>query len=161
MASKIVPIVPGRRLTDESHTLSRIVVDLRPRIPHLLSSTRTMKQTQIESPQSLRRKSRPLAAAISATILLFSGIARADPPAAHHWTYSGETGPAHWASEDAAFATCSLGKAQSPVDIEKTKKLDLLQLKPVEIFVTRLSPCVSSSRKALQRLSGTLTGASA
>jgi carbonic anhydrase len=84
-----------------------------------------MMHPQIESLQSLRRKFRPVAAAISATILLFSGIALADAPAAHHWTYSGETGPAHWASEDPAFATCGLGKAQSPIDIEKTKKLDL------------------------------------
>jgi carbonic anhydrase len=84
-----------------------------------------MMHPQIEFLQTLRRISRPVAAAVSATILLFSGIARADAPAAHHWTYSGETGPAHWGSEDPAFATCGLGKAQSPIDIEKTKKLDL------------------------------------
>ncbi len=35
-----------------------------------------------------------------------------------HWSYSGNTGPEHWASEDPAFATCGVGKRQSPIDIE-------------------------------------------
>ena len=43
----------------------------------------------------------------------------------HHWSYSGENGPDHWQSEDAAFATCGVGKHQSPIDIEKTVVKDL------------------------------------
>lgn len=42
-----------------------------------------------------------------------------------HWSYSGPTGPEHWATEDAAYATCGIGKTQSPIDIEKTTKQDL------------------------------------
>ncbi len=41
------------------------------------------------------------------------------------WSYKGATGPAHWGAEDSNYATCASGKAQSPVDIEKTTKQDL------------------------------------
>jgi carbonic anhydrase len=47
----------------------------------------------------------------------------------HHWTYSGETGPEHWGTEDPAFATCGVGKHQSPINIEKTAVKDLPGLK--------------------------------
>jgi len=37
---------------------------------------------------------------------------------APHWSYSGEdTGPAKWGSLETDFATCKLGKDQSPIDI--------------------------------------------
>ena len=41
---------------------------------------------------------------------------------AHSWSYSGDHGPEHWASQ---FATCGIGKDQSPIDIvdPKTEKL--------------------------------------
>ena len=48
---------------------------------------------------------------------------------AHHWSYSGENGPEHWGTEDATFATCGIGKHQSPIDIEKTVVKDLPELK--------------------------------
>ena len=35
-----------------------------------------------------------------------------------HWSYSGETGPEHWAAEDPSFATCGAGTLQAPIDIE-------------------------------------------
>ncbi len=34
-----------------------------------------------------------------------------------HWTYSGETGPAHWAELDPAFAACRDGRVQTPIDL--------------------------------------------
>jgi carbonic anhydrase len=40
-----------------------------------------------------------------------------DHHAAPHWSYSGDTGPEHWGELDPAFALCSLGKAQSPIDL--------------------------------------------
>ena len=43
----------------------------------------------------------------------------------HHWSYSGDTGPAHWATEDESFATCGIGKHQSPIDIEQAVKRNL------------------------------------
>jgi carbonic anhydrase len=46
---------------------------------------------------------------------------------AHHWTYKGTTGPTHWAKLEDDFATCQLGKHQSPIDIRKSavRKADL------------------------------------
>ena len=37
---------------------------------------------------------------------------------AAHWSYSGPQGPDHWGAADPAFATCSTGTRQSPIDIE-------------------------------------------
>jgi carbonic anhydrase len=34
-----------------------------------------------------------------------------------HWSYDGATGPAAWAELDPAFATCSAGTHQSPIDL--------------------------------------------
>jgi carbonic anhydrase len=57
-----------------------------------------------------------------------------------HWTYSGATGPEHWASEDPAFATCGSGKHQSPIDIEKTSVEPLPPIEfayqPIPLIVT-------------------------
>jgi len=63
---------------------------------------------------------------------VFAGVASAAETAkseGHHWSYSGETGPEHWDSEDPAFAMCGVGKHQSPIDIEKTVVKDLPELK--------------------------------
>ena len=49
--------------------------------------------------------------------------------AAAHWSYSGEAGPEHWGSEDSSFATCGVGKRQSPINIEGTVVKDLPELK--------------------------------
>jgi carbonic anhydrase len=38
-------------------------------------------------------------------------------PTAAHWTYEGEEGPAYWGELDPAYAACSKGTAQSPIDI--------------------------------------------
>ena len=37
-----------------------------------------------------------------------------------HWSYSGKTGPEHWAELDPAYAACQRGHAQSPIDIRDT-----------------------------------------
>jgi carbonic anhydrase len=68
-------------------------------------------------------------AAICGVVLLAAADVQAEEGAAHHWTYSGETGPEHWASEDPAFATCGAGKHQSPINIGKTVVKDLPPLK--------------------------------
>jgi carbonic anhydrase len=55
-------------------------------------------------------------AVIGAFILASSGAAAAE--AAHHWSYTGEGAPAHWASLEHDYAVCGVGHAQSPIDIE-------------------------------------------
>ena len=44
------------------------------------------------------------------------------PSGAHksHWSYEGDTGPAHWGSLEDKFAVCDSGKSQSPIDIQTT-----------------------------------------
>ena len=45
----------------------------------------------------------------------------------HHWSYSGHTGPAEWASMEPEFGACGIGKTQSPIDIRDAdvKKVSL------------------------------------
>jgi carbonic anhydrase len=42
-----------------------------------------------------------------------------------HWAYTGHTGPAEWGAMNPDFATCKLGKHQSPIDIRSAKTADL------------------------------------
>jgi carbonic anhydrase len=71
--------------------------------------------------RSMTRRSRSvcvMAAAYVATVTLSAGTAAEEHAA--HWSYSGAHGPNHWGAEDPAFATCSNGARQSPIDIETT-----------------------------------------
>jgi len=60
--------------------------------------------------------------------------------AAPHWSYSGATGPEHWASESPDFALCGSGKHQSPIDIETAtaEALPAIEFayKPIPLTVT-------------------------
>jgi carbonic anhydrase len=49
--------------------------------------------------------------------------------AQHEWSYDGEHGPRHWAALNKEYASCGVGKAQSPVDIRGavTSKLAPIQ----------------------------------
>jgi len=49
----------------------------------------------------------------------------------HHWSYFGKTGPAHWAELDRTFSACSMGKQQSPINIQ-TKSVHSAALPPLE-----------------------------
>jgi carbonic anhydrase len=44
---------------------------------------------------------------------------------AHHWTYSGDQGPEHWAELDPNFSACRKGKYESPIDIKHVTKTAL------------------------------------
>jgi carbonic anhydrase len=48
---------------------------------------------------------------------------------AAEWTYKGAEGPSDWGKIDPAFATCSIGRTQSPIDIKDARKSDLPPLK--------------------------------
>jgi carbonic anhydrase len=41
------------------------------------------------------------------------------------WSYSGPTGPAHWGSLDPAYAACSDGRAQSPLNLRQVTRKPL------------------------------------
>jgi carbonic anhydrase len=77
--------------------------------------------------------------AVALTFAACSPVAVADehPP---HWSYTGATGPEHWASEDPSFATCGTGTHQSPIDIQRTavKPLPAIQFayQPIPLTVT-------------------------
>jgi carbonic anhydrase len=42
---------------------------------------------------------------------------------APHWAYTGHGDPAHWGELDSKFATCKIGKDQSPIDIVTAKAI--------------------------------------
>jgi carbonic anhydrase len=66
-----------------------------------------------------------------AIVLVSIGLARPLTAQSHHtahWTYEGESGPAHWGSLDPAFARCAVGHAQSPIDISAPKSHSLPSL---------------------------------
>jgi carbonic anhydrase len=56
------------------------------------------------------------------------------------WSYEGANGPDHWGDLDPAYAACSVGKEQSPIDIRNVKKTLLPALRfeyksgPLEII---------------------------
>ena len=53
-----------------------------------------------------------------------------------HWDYEGSKGAAHWSELDPAYATCNLGKEQSPIDIRSAEKAPLPPLR----FDSRIGP---------------------
>jgi len=55
-----------------------------------------------------------------------------------HWTYQGDTGPSHWGDLSPEFRFCSIGKNQSPVDID-SKRFDA-NLPPIELDYNILTP---------------------
>jgi carbonic anhydrase len=57
--------------------------------------------------------------------LLFIAACAVHRDAHAHWSYEGETGPAHWSELNPEFALCSKGKKQSPVDLARVEMKDL------------------------------------
>ena len=47
----------------------------------------------------------------------------------HHWSYGKHGGPSEWGGLDQAFASCQLGKVQSPIDIRGARAADLPAIK--------------------------------
>ena len=45
-----------------------------------------------------------------------------------HWSYDGDTGPAHWGDLNPEYAACSTGKEQSPIDVDTVKEENLVNL---------------------------------
>src|SRR5687768_2346864 len=57
-----------------------------------------------------------------ALVFSFTGSTRAEGAA--HWSYEGESGPAHWGELSPDYALCSTGQEQSPVNIPVTAPLN-------------------------------------
>jgi carbonic anhydrase len=76
-------------------------------------------------------------AILASTILAAASVALAEEHA-HHWSYKGETGPAHWAKMEKEFESCGMGKTQSPIDI-KTSAVHAADL-PEIVFAYQPSP---------------------
>lgn len=76
-----------------------------------------------------------------ASLLLVTAAACCLPAHAEgkHWSYAGHGGPAAWGALDQDYATCKLGKVQSPVDIRGAQAADLpairFDYKPVPLKV--------------------------
>ena len=73
----------------------------------------------------MRIHSRHLALALAAAGALALGTAVPSAGAGAKWSDSGATGPAHWASLDPAYAACSDGRAQSPVNLRQVTRKPL------------------------------------
>ena len=64
---------------------------------------------------------------LSLAVSIASAATAATPHA--HWSYGGHAGPAEWGALNPEFATCNLGKHQSPIDIRNAKPADLPEIK--------------------------------
>ena len=78
-------------------------------------------------PQTSCRKS--LLLVFGVCIFAFPAIPLAQEAHPPHWAYSGPGDPKHWGQLDPAFAACSNGRQQSPIDIRDAKIADLPVLK--------------------------------
>ena len=60
-----------------------------------------------------------------AAAVVLATLAAAPASAQHAWSYKGEHGPDHWAEVSPQYATCKVGKHQSPIDIRGASAADL------------------------------------
>lgn len=54
-----------------------------------------------------------------------------------HWTYEGKAGPENWGKLSPEFATCDVGRNQSPINIEETARASLKPLKAIQKFAAK------------------------
>ena len=64
----------------------------------------------------------------TAAVLALAGTSQVHAEG-HHWSYGKHGGPGEWGELDKAFASCQLGKVQSPIDIRGAKAADLPAIK--------------------------------
>ena len=81
----------------------------------------------------------PIPGSSRALLFLAGTGALALAQAAGHWSYTGHGAPPHWAALAQEYATCKLGKVQSPIDIRGAQGADLpaiqFDYKPVPLAV--------------------------
>ena len=64
-----------------------------------------------------------------AVLIATFGAGTSSVSATASWTYSGATGPAHWGTIDAAYATCADGSAQSPINVTGAVSKNMTNIK--------------------------------
>jgi carbonic anhydrase len=74
----------------------------------------------------LARAAMSIVSALRATaaVVALGGVLSAHAEG-HHWSYGKHGGPSEWGGLDHAFASCQVGKVQSPIDIRAAKAADL------------------------------------
>ena len=68
-------------------------------------------------------------AILATSVVVALGSASPVQAEGHHWSYGKHGGPAEWGELDQSFASCQLGKVQSPIDIRDAKAADLPAIK--------------------------------
>jgi len=66
-----------------------------------------------------------------------------------HWTYEGHAGAKHWGDLETEYATCKLGRHQSPIDIE-TSKIKAADAEPIKVAYNGASAQVSNTGHSVQ-----------
>jgi carbonic anhydrase len=70
------------------------------------------------------------------------------PKASAHWAYSGSQGPQAWGELDSGFATCKVGKKQSPIDIDQTHRNN--ELLPIKFYYKPIETIVKNNGHTVQ-----------
>jgi carbonic anhydrase len=65
------------------------------------------------------------ALAFSLTLAVLPVLSHAQSSTPPHWSYEGKEDPKHWSRLDPAFAPCSSGHIQSPINIANARQVDL------------------------------------
>jgi carbonic anhydrase len=90
-------------------------------------------------------KPKLLIAAIAMALSASSTLA-ADAP---HWTYQGANGAKQWGNLEEDFATCKLGKRQSPIDIE-TRNVKAAKADPIKLSYTSTEAEIANTGHTIQ-----------
>ncbi|MBK4735054.1 carbonic anhydrase [Noviherbaspirillum pedocola] len=84
---------------------------------------------------------------VSLSAALASHAALAETHA--HWSYQGKTDAAHWSELDEGYATCKLGKHQSPINIE-TRRARRADLQPIDFAYAQSAAEVVNNGHTIQ-----------
>ena len=99
----------------------------------MIGPIRHRKVTDMEN--AMNKRNRVWTVVLSVLLILGTSALAVENPAesadkeSHgkkgHWSYSGETGPAHWSELDPAFTACAKGEYEAPIDIKAAEQSDL------------------------------------